>query len=589
MGYKEIKSEIRDVASETDSLRYKLVTINNDLKEKKSNVNKLQDDKAERIKTERNRKLVEFEKGIVEPYNLRIAKLEDNKVKLKEKRDSLLGKVSCDTYKMKDKYRNKLNINSELETCKELDEILQNYYGSDFQKVLDVIIEEDDDDESESYQDIIKNVRVLKKENNSNFDLTEFLNSLMDNLGLEGSNEPGQINEQVPICLAIGIVFVLALIFLYPFMIILFIAPLVYNLLKSHYYIKAKSYCKALTDRKDEIEKIVDKEIERAVKRDRDKINTEYETVNKKIEIKIKNLEHESELDLENQRPNFVFKTTDIDNEFIARETSLKNKISDLEKDAKKIDESIKDNSIRLDKLRVELNKSLKDIVSDYLGGTEECYKDVLPSDYLFDVVDGEPKFFKLPKDSAIFFYEDEDSLNKFIDLIYYQTVGRVKPTQIKFYYLDYKYMGDKFISSSDLECVVIGDKETSDKLLDNICNQIRKRMPIINHFNSIDDYNDFMRGQDCVGEQYVYVFNVYSDLNNLINDSNRNICNVGPKYGIYNYYFVNYNEINESNYSVLCEILDLVKKYYRISNNAIRKGCKEYYLSKLEALKEQN
>ena len=584
MKYKDIKSLMQNVARELDGLRFQLSETTNELKSKQKDISKLSDSKKIRIEDEKKSSLIAFEKSIVDPYNDKIAKLENNKLKLKEKRDSILGTITSDNYKLKDKYQNKLNINSELKTCEELDQILNEYYGGDFQKVLNVIVEESDD--IDSYQEIIKNVKLLKTRKNSNFDLSEFLNNVMDTLGLDGENEEGQMNEQVPICLAIGIVFVLILVFAYPLLIALFVTPLVYNLVRSHYYLKAKSYCKSLINRKDEIEGAVDREIELAVERDKNKLNTQYEEVNRKIDSKIKDLEHESEIELERQRPSFIFSTTDIDKEYEARESSLKNKIRELETTSKKLDSEIHEKSDKLTKLRTELNKSLKDLMSDYLGLTDS-YKDVLPVDYLFDIVDGEPKFFKIPKESAIFFYDTEETLNKFIDLIYYQTISRVQPTLLSFYYLDYKYLGEKFISSKDLSCVQVGDKESNGKLIENIGSIIRKRMPIMSQFDSIEDYNTFMKNQDCIGEQYVYIYNVYSDLDSLLSDANKSICNVGPRYGVYNYYFVDSKEIDKSNYQKLCDIFDTVSKYYKISNKGIRKGCKEFYLAQIEALNE--
>lgn len=576
MNYVEIQNEIdlvlesiRDKDSEKYNYEDEISSIKKTIESKKES-------KSSELKKAEERARIEYEESISEPFNREIKKLEDYKVKASVRKDDRLEKINDGSYV--NKYKSKIDIDKDLETCKTIKDKTSDFYGKEFTEIIESIVI----DKYQSPEDlgkILNEVNTISGVLSKSFNITEKVHNLFSSFEYNEDNK-----NQIYLSAFMAVLIIVGSIIFYPILLVSMIFTLVYSCYKSYFFIKATTSRKSLERNVLSIKEEIDRNIYLAIKQDREKTIKNYNDYIQKIDRKIYEIENDCLIEHDTQRDNFMFDNTSIEANYEVERISLEDKLELMSQNMRKSVSDLKDLKIKLQGLQTDLDASLRTVTSVYLPN-EIVPNNKLPDDYLLDIQNDEPNIVEVPKKSILFVYNNDEDADNFLSLFFYQTVLRTSPDLLRFNIFDVVTLGVDFLSYSKDELVNISDDTTKIKEVIDGCNyEMKKRNSIISQdFDSIVEYNEFMLNNDCPAETYNFIIYKCKGISELLESSNLQLLVNGGKVGYYEYIFMNMEDLVKCNEEEVTTLTNSIGAIYSIDKNRLSKRVAMFLLNKLE------
>lgn len=535
--------------------------------------------KKDKLRVEKERLKVAYDKEISDKYDEQIAKIEDAKFRAKIKKDKLLEEVSPNNFKSKLNF----SLGEELDKCKSLKNISNSFYGEYLADIIDNIIVEG----LEKSKDLGTTLRTMKKWDKFNPKIKGLDNiiNLLNNIKSSNESEDKNYGDITLACI-IFVAFILVVWFGYPIIIILISILIIKNVILSNKILQSCVARKSLEVNSSLIEQEINKRINQKVSTKKQKISSAYEEYIERADKKIYELDTECTLELERQSKNFVFNPNPVEQEFRVIESSIESKLGKSKESYERLDKEYKEGLAKINNLNLELKNCLANLKSIYLPKTISKSLE-LPNSILLDIKDSRPVFFNIEESSSMYIYENLNEAYNFIELLYYQLTLRANPKLTKFYIKDTVHLGEVLKSLEQDEGVVIKSNSTEVKELDEVLNsEMKKRLSLIIGYqdedgnNSLKVYNKVLRDMDCPQEKIEFILNIDPDLSSNSEDESQLLIN-GGKVGMYYYSFVSKDKLKEV--SGIDKVLDRYNKVYEITNGSVLKRAKSYILEEVE------
>lgn len=590
LNYKELKKSIIDTKR---LIKGKETSIDSSTLELDTLISKLESmikDKDSRVAEQEKKEKEEFDRATALPFENKISKIENNKIKAKIERDKRINSITVD--KIRAKYKSKINIDSELENCNVVKAEVDKFYGEEFSPIIDACVLENYDT-SEKLGDLVPNLRTSMKYLNTD---TSVIDKVMDYFSGIGSNSDdieGDENTEGNIAMLIiplvMCLVILALsIFLYPVILTSIVACIVINCYRSYILTKCKACSKSLEINASSLSELIEDKVKEKVQRDKNNIEKKYEDYIQRANDKIMELDNACTIEVAKQSKNFIFNPSSVESDFQVNKSSLNNKIA-VVKQFLATEEKARDDLIsQLNNMKKDLIKSTDMLIDSYMPSSILRNK-TLPNDYLIDVANREPVIMPRIKESAIITFDKVEGLYSFLNIIFYQTLLRVRPELVKFNIFDEIHLGELFRAYEDDESVnICVDKESITEEIKSINSDMIRRLSLITGYtnkkgqDSIDVYNEFMRGMDCPQETINFIFYCFPNLESIDFMENNQILLNGYKAGYYEYILVPYTDFIKSKKAL--DLLDKVGKVYNISSGNINKRAKMFYKEVIES-----
>lgn len=577
MKYSEIKGKISAEMNKWTSIEKTVVDLQSRLSDYENQLQNSNDLKNKKIREVRDREFLKFQQEFAKPYQDGIHELESKKKLLISKREEILKTLNEDDYRKK--YRSKENLEEESKLCEDLKEKTTSFYGKELQDSLQHLV----DDRVDSKKDLKNIIPMLNSLNTKSSDVS--LDSLIDQLFNSFEYKEGD-SEKVFATVSISVIIFFLLIYFYPIVLITLATLACYNLAKSHFFIKCISYVKSFEIHNSEIKQEVSNYVKNKIAEDTEKVNNQFQASMGKIEKYILEVEQECDAELELCKDSFVFNSADVEKEFEDKKVSLQNMYDMVKQNLEEEKEKSSNSKKNISSLNEQLKDCLKNLYSEYYPNPPKMSSE-LNSDFLLDINEDEPTFFEYTKECSLFFYEDEEYLNSFLNIIFNQTVLRTSPSQVGFIYYDTKYLGDLFTPYQKMPCMNIYN--TSNDIKDSIdacIEEVNFRREVMSPFGGIEGYNKYLVEQNCVPETEYFIFNCYPELQNLSSESYKQLILNGSKYGYRQLLFINSSELTSSNKKCFEDLLENVGKIYCITENSVKKRSRVFYQVKLDEMK---
>lgn len=583
MTYIEIKEKIEETRRTLQNYQKHSSEVVSDLSVMRKELDTLNVSKEEEIERKRRDDKKNYELEISFPYDSKIKKLEDKKTEARKKTDTVINKIKSDDYRRK--LKDSKNISEEIEHCDLILEKSKDFYGERFSNVCTNIVVGIDTD-STSVEEILPNVREKMKYIKGNKDYIGMFNDKLDEVFKyeEESAKESMIGVSI-----VGGLFVIIGIAFYQLILLLVLVVTFLNVYKSKFLFDCLKSAKSLKSNIIKVEEELNREVDAKIQSEVDKVNNKHNLYVSKVNDAISTLDDECVLAVERALPNFIFDDSEIQNKYQMMSDNKKSRIDMLESDLKNNRNLIIQAKKELEDLEIKLAKSLGDITSHYLC-TSINPSDTFPSEYLIDIENDVPLLHKSTSGCALYTYEKDEDVDSFIQLLFFQTISRIKPEIIKFSYLENKFMGrllfpfrnDK--DNEDLSIVdLCTDFNTTKKHITDVLKDLQRRMTMFVTKTNIVDYNEEMSSLGAILETYRVILHRDPELSILSDNEYTQVLINGGSYGLFTYLFINIKEFNKSNYNSLEDIINKANSIHHIDSKKVKKRAKMFYLSKLE------
>lgn len=578
MRYDEIASLIRDKKKEITNSEDIIRSLQSNVNEQMDRLSKADRDKSKHISDEEKRAREQFEYEICAPFEKKIKQLEDTKIKAKLKRDKALEGITESRYKSK--FKTKIDLDKELEKCKQIEEITSKFYGKEFTKIVeDIVI----DNQMVDY-DVERILPNLQKATDALAGKGISMNDLVDSMLENFEYDESKGNQQLMMACGGGVIVLALLIFAYPIGVAVLLGTLLFNCFKSHLFISCTSARKGLELNATSVDTLVKDKVRALVERDRARVEKGYSDAIAKITKKIDKLDDDCVIELESRRGDFIFNSNRIEEDYNNLIKSIESEIAVIKQNLSGEEEKLKDRKTRLSELLTEQEICLRNITEDYLPKTLRADLS-LPKDYLVDIRDSKPVLFPFVREPCLLIYDNDKFAQDFRSMMFFQTLSRTSPDLFSFIILDQRYLGGEGISLFHKdECAKIGTTQSDmQALLDNCNEEVKRRHQIVTPHGGLEKYNEFMTSQDCPQETTNIIFYCYPELSDILNPVNTQILYNGPNTGYYEYIFLPSKVFDEWDVKGLRDLLSMVNKIYYLGDSKISKHAKFKYEMKLD------
>lgn len=578
MRYDEVACQIREKRKEIASSEEIIRNLQANVNEQMNRLSKADRDKSNHIRDEEKRAREQFEYDICAPFEKKIKQLEDTKIKAKLKRDKALEGITESRYKSK--FKTKIDVDRELEKCKQIEEVTSKFYGKEFTKIVeDIVI----DNQMVDY-DVERILPNLQKATDALSGKGVSMNDLIDSMLENFEYDESKGNQQLMMACGGGILILGLLIFAYPIGVAVLIGTLIFSCLKSYLFISCTSARKGLELNVSSVDSLVKDKVKALVDRDRAKVEKNYSDAIAKITERIDKLDDDCVIELESRRGDFIFNSNRIEEDYSNLIKSIESDISVIKQNLNTEEEKLKDRKTRLSELLTEQEICLRNITNDYLP--KKLRVDLsLPKDYLVDIKDNKPILFPFVREACLLVYDNDKYAQDFRSMMFFQTLARTSPDLFSFIILDQKYLGGTTISlfHEDQLAKIATTQSDMQALLENCNEEVKRRHQIVTPHGGIEKYNEFMVGQECPQETTNIIFYCYPELSDILNPVNTQIIYNGANTGYYEYIFLPSKVFDEWDVKGLRDILGMVNKIYYIGDSKISKHAKFKYELKLD------
>ena len=580
MKYLELKQDLSKVNEDLDKCSFDIREHKKSKLDIEGHLSKLESNLDQEIEKAKSNKLLDFENEITDPFRVEIKKLENQKLAVNEKHKQLISNIDENLYR--ERFLSKNNIEKNEELIKNIDEVTSSFYGkelySDIKSVVDDSI--DLDSSVDSIASLTPRLSIIKKFSNPNASVVDRLLDLVSDIEVS-KEHPEKFILVVVACL----VALIGYYKLFPVVILGLLVACIYNLYKSYVCLRCVSFSKSFSSNKEELEENTARYVKKCVEKEKDKIDSDYDKAMSQLNSMIAKIEQDCELEWLRQKELFVFNSDEVQSKYNINRHSRECDLERVDSELKKLE--TKYNSLKSQAL--DLQKSIKEelcnLESSFLPNEIQLNEN-LPNQLLFGFREDEPQFFDLPKCSTIFFYDSLDTVNDFINLLYYQINFRVRPDIVKTYYSDPVYMCEALIGIKDVDNFFPSiDKESWKESLESLTSTLVQRMPLMSQYGGIDEYNEFMLSQDCGQEPYLFLYSLVDKISFGQNQDELKLLLNGPKYGIYPYLFMDYKALEKNPDEHVIKLLESVSKVMYVKDSNLVRKSREFYIKEFTKL----
>ena len=256
------------------------------------------------------------------------------------------------------------------------------------------------------------------------------------------------------------------------------------------------------------------------------------------------------------------------------------------------LNNNLKDQYTQLSKLNEDLEKVAGSIQASYLDFSKVGTDIIFNPEFIFDVKNGQPVFFKHPQESCLFIYEEPNDVIDLIKLLSVQLRIKFNPFNLNISVIDLQFMGSPFLSmqpSSDKKddslrklFQIINSKEDLSKYFEDSQEELnRKMMSIRRQFSNISDYNKFMKENDSLTEGYEFIFYQDPDLNSVQDDILVKILNNGASLGIFMHLFIQKDVFYEGGLSSR-DLTNTIGRAFVLKDGEYHERAKDFVLENL-------
>ena len=517
----------------------------------------------------------DIEKSTAEFYK-ELEELNDNKETLLANKQKRLDSIQYEVYASK--LKDNLSVDSCLDKCKEIYNMLETKQGERLNTLLFSKIESSAfsvgslNDIENLFADIDWKVGMLTKNLNLLSKLEDYVFSLSVDF-----NDPKQLlmTIVVAVCL-IGL-----LLYSAPILVILMVAFVCYNVWSCYFICNCIAMVNSISSNLESIKSSIEEGINAKMEEDRTTIDVRFSAKLSAIESKIDEITLLKDRKVDEVKEGFVYDPTKLKESYKVKQSSLKDKLANIKnqvenfkKDCVKIEQEIKN----VDEQIIELSKN---VFNNYYGLSKE--KSVFfPNEILLDIVDNEPKIYKVPRNSSVIIFKDETEMFKFVELFNSLLYSNVKCSSFKIHYYDMKYMGNKSLKFIGLDNFnVMAEQKPFEGLISELLSEMKKRVKILID-KDIDDYNKEVLKEGSVPLSYDLVFDFSIDNKNLTDHYKQLIVNSSST-GIFIYKLITQNNIDFTGKGSFWEFLDLYDECYTISEHNLIKRDKSFFKQRIK------
>lgn len=510
--------------------------------------------------------------------------VEDEIEDLTSKRETLLSNkqrrldsLNYDVYASK--IKDSISIDSCLEKCKSIYELLENKQGKRLNDLLFKTIPPSEislkslSDIEDTFGYIDWKLQILSKKLN----LLDKMQDFIFSLSLDVSDQKQLLLVSISMFIVVA-----GVIWFSPLMVIVMIGIIAYNVYSCNFICECISILNSISSNLEDIKSSIEEGIKSKIEEDRTTIETRFSSKLSKIDNYLDDLENKVLSITKNVEKDFSYDSTRLQESFRIKESSLNSKITGLRNIIDSLNESCNELDIEIKHVDNEIMELSKNIYKKYYP-TDLSNKSVFyPNDILLDIVNNEPIISTLPTDSSLIVFRNEDEMFSFVNLLLPLLYSNMKCSSFKLQYYDIKYVGSKSISYKNLgNLEVITNKEDLDKLIEELLPELDKRFNILIERN-ITEYNKEMLLEKSVPLGYNVLFDFGLD-SQKYSVSYKQLLKVGFKLGLVFFSFVCMDEIDMTGRGPFWEVLKIYNSIYVLTPNGLSKKTPEFFSSRIK------
>lgn len=576
MGYNELIEKKNSLLNALSSRKADIDFSSREYSSIENELNGLDDDLQKMLSKAESESLNnEIEKATADFYK-ELDELNGNKEILLANKQKWLDAIQYEVYASK--LKDNLSVDSCLNQYKEMYDALESKQGARLTKLLFSKIESDSfsvgslDDIENLFDEISWKIEMLTK----NIDILNKVEDYVFALSVD-FNDPKQLLMTV----AVAVVLIGLVLYSTPVMVILMAAFVCYKVWSCYFISNCIAMVNSIASNLESIKNSIEEGIKAKMEEDRTTIEVKFSAKLSTVESRIEEINLLKDRKVDEVKESFVYDPTKLKESYRVKQSSLKDKLANIKnqvenfkKDCVKIEQEIKN----VDEQIIELSKN---VFNNYYGLSKE--KSVFfPNEILLDIVDNEPKIYKVPRNSSVIIFKDETEMFKFVELLSSLVYSNVKCSSFKIHYYDTKYMGNKSLKFIGLDNFnVMAEQKPFESLITELLSEMKKRVRMLMD-KDIDDYNKEVLKEGSVPLSYDLVFDFSIENKNLTDYYKQLIVNSAST-GIFIYKLITQNNIDFTGKGTFWEFLDLYDECYTISEHNLIKRDKSFFRQRIK------
>lgn len=557
MDYKEIKSKVESKRVEYKDCELSLARIRSSIKNIEDDIIKLDRDKDNEIAQDKAVKLKRLQDEATNDLRKEILSYEQKRIEAQDEKVKTIESVNIEDYQRA--YQHKLSgLDEVMSSIEKVPDLSKKYLGERLYNELEKNISNkntklvtDNLNEISSRMDSLQG-KLGGIDYSRYLDWGGFIDKIFSNINPEKFENPTNIVAYIIVWV---VVMFFTSKFLFPILLIVFVALSCYNVIKSKNILKAMKIAKVVNENKQAILDSVNKSINEHMQEDILEYEKEFAKVDEDLVAIINKKQEEVNNICRQVACDFVYDTTEVMQRFENRKLDMKKQAEGLKRD-------IEDKEIKLDNLReelvalnIQLKESISTVVDCYTSFEYKKDEKIQDNEFLVDMVNDEPVMYKHPLTSMFYLYKDLGECTEFIKLMMIQSMIRMNLRCYKPYIIDKSYMCSAFgifiqEKWGNYVNLSVNTKEESATIVELI-ERLQKRLRLFGG-SSIEKYNEEKIKTESVPENYIWVFIIEPDLSLLNNPEFNQLLVNGSKHGIYLNLFTSYESFNQDKKSFL-------------------------------------
>lgn len=576
MGYNELIEKKNSLLNALSSRKADIDFSSREYSSIENELNGLDDDLQKMLSKAESESLNnEIEKATADFYK-ELDELNGNKEILLANKQKWLDAIQYEVYASK--LKDNLSVDSCLNQYKEMYDALESKQGARLTKLLFSKIESNSfsvgslDDIECLFDEISWKIEMLTK----NIDILNKVEDYVFALSVD-FDDPKQLLMTV----AVAAVLIGLVLYSTPVLVILMVAFVCYKVWSCYFISNCIAMVNSIASNLESIKNSIEEGIKAKMEEDRTTIEVKFSAKLSTVESRIEEINLLKDRKVDEVKESFVYDHTKLKESYRVKQSSLKDKLANIKnqvenfkKDCVKIEQEIKN----VDEQIIELSKN---VFNNYYGLSKE--KSVFfPNEILLDIVDNEPKIYKVPRNSSVIIFKDETEMFKFVELLNSLLYSNVKCSSFKIHYYDTKYMGNKSLKFMGLDNFnIMAEQKPFEGLITELLSEMKKRVKILMD-KDIDDYNKEVLKEGSVTLSYDLVFDFSIENKNLTDYYKQLIVNSAST-GIFIYKLITQNNIDFTGKGTFWEFLDLYDECYTISEHNLIKRDKSFFRQRIK------
>lgn len=576
MGYNELIEKKNSLLNALSSRKADIDFSSREYSSIENELNGLDDDLQKMLSKAESESLNnEIEKATADFYK-ELDELNGNKEILLANKQKWLDAIQYEVYASK--LKDNLSVDSCLNQYREMYDALESKQGARLTKLLFSKIESDSfsvgslDDIECLFDEISWKIEMLTK----NIDILNKVEDYVFALSVD-FDDPKQLLMTV----AVAVVLIGLVLYSTPVLVILMVAFVCYKVWSCYFISNCIAMVNSIASNLESIKNSIEEGIKAKMEEDRTTIEVKFSAKLSTVESRIEEINLLKDRKVDEVKESFVYDPTKLKESYRVKQSSLKDKLANIKnqvenfkKDCVKIEQEIKN----VDEQIIELSKN---VFNNYYGLSKE--KSVFfPNEILLDIVDNEPKIYKVPRNSSVIIFKDETEMFKFVELLSSLVYSNVKCSSFKIHYYDTKYMGNKSLKFIGLDNFnVMAEQKPFEGLITELLSEMKKRVRMLMD-KDIDDYNKEVLKEGSVPLSYDLVFDFSIENKNLTDYYKQLIVNSASA-GIFIYKLITQNNIDFTGKGTFWEFLDLYDECYTISEHNLIKRDKSFFRQRIK------